>query len=405
MRFCKGIDPLQRVLPHMPLHHLSVHTRPETFCPSRTPLAGLAFTAVLPVPLARRGLPGQPLLFWADVFVADWIIAETVLPVVRSFVCVPSVANYPLYPLRLQQMRYPCVVVSRVQSHVLGQLPKSSLHSVEYFGHRRHVVDVCRFHMHVYDYIALAVHGAVFAVVKPVRFPIPALLSALRVCPALHPRGAPAALVRVVIPVKRLLPQFLTFLIYLRVQFAQICLRRDRYFHLLLLVLVRLRLDVRRIRIQDCSAYQPLRLALSQNFFEDLFRDVVVPESPATILTDRRRVRRLVCQIQPAKPLVGDVVVDLFLQPRLALDPVQIPHQQRSEQYFRVDGRPDVVRAIQRRAQIVDETEVHRAVHLPQKVILRHHLFHDHRLHLLLLLLPLLEHLFHRLVFFLVVLM
>ena len=93
-----------------------------------------------------------------------------------------------------------------------------------------------------------------FTVVKPVRLPIPALLSALRVRRALHPRGAPAALVRVVVPVKRLLPQFLTFLIYLRVQFAQICLRRNRYFRQLLLVLVRLRLDVRRIRIQDRSA-------------------------------------------------------------------------------------------------------------------------------------------------------
>ena len=76
--------------------------------------------------------------------------------------------------------------------------------------------------MHVYDHIALAVHCAVFAVVKPVRFPIPALLSALRVCRALHPRGAPAAIVCLVIPVKRLLPQFIPFLIYLRVQFAQI---------------------------------------------------------------------------------------------------------------------------------------------------------------------------------------
>ena len=55
--------------------------------------------------------------------------------------------------------------------------------------------------------------------------------------------------------------------------------------------------------------------------------------------------------------------------------------------------------------QIVDEAEVHRTVYFPQKVILRHHLFHDHQLHLLLLLSPLLEHLFHRLIFFLVVLM
>src|SRR5699024_10374818 len=136
MRFRKGIDPLQRPLPHMPLHHLSVHTRPETFCSSRTPLACPAFTAVLPVSLPRRGLPGKTLFLRSDVFVADWIIAKSVLPVVRSFVCVPSVANYPLYPLRLQQMRYPCVVVSRVQSHVFGQRAQPCFDLVEYFGHR-----------------------------------------------------------------------------------------------------------------------------------------------------------------------------------------------------------------------------------------------------------------------------
>ena len=68
MRFRKGIEPLQRVLPHMPLHHLSVHARPETLSSPWAPLAGLAFTAVLPVPLARRGLPGQTLFLRADVW-------------------------------------------------------------------------------------------------------------------------------------------------------------------------------------------------------------------------------------------------------------------------------------------------------------------------------------------------
>ena len=151
--------------------------------------------------------------------------------------------------------------------------------------------------------------------------------------------------------------------------------------------------------------FEPLRYALPQDLVEDLFGNVVIPETPATVLADRRRVRRLVCQVQPAEPLVGDVVVDLFLQPCLGLDPVQVPHQQHPEQYLRVDGGPAVVRAIQRRTQIVDEAEVHRTVYFPQKVILRHHLFHDHQFHLLLLLPPLLEHSLHRLVFFLVVLM
>lgn len=39
MRFRKGNDSVQRSLPHMPLHHLSAHTRPKAFSSPCTPLA------------------------------------------------------------------------------------------------------------------------------------------------------------------------------------------------------------------------------------------------------------------------------------------------------------------------------------------------------------------------------
>ncbi len=398
LRFCKGNDPVQRSLPHMPLHHLPAHTRPKAFSTPCTPLADFTLATVLPVSFPGRVLPCEPLLLRTDVFVALRVVAEAVLPVVCAFVCVPPVADYPLYSLPLQQVRDPRVVISRVQSHVPGQRAQSCFDFVEDLGQRSYVVDVCRLHMYIYNHVALAVHRAVLAVIKPVRFPLPALLAALRIRRALHPLRASAAPVLTVFPLKRLLPQFFPLLVHLRVQFGKICLRRDRNLHLLLFVLVCLGLDVRRIRVQNPSAYQSLFHALPQDLVEDLFRDVIVPEPPPSVLADRRRVRRLLRQIQPAEPFVRDVVVDLFFQSRLRFDPVQIPYKQHPKQYFRVNGRASVVRTIQRRAQIVDEAEIHRPVHFAQKVIFRYHLFHDHDLHLLLFLPPPFEHLSHRLV-------
>ncbi len=112
IRFRKGIDPVCRIPPHMPLHHLSAHTRPKAFRQPCTPLARHVFAAILPVPFARRGLPSEPLFLWVDVFVAFRVIAEAVLPIVLPFVRVPPVSDHPLYTLPLQQMRYPRVAGS-----------------------------------------------------------------------------------------------------------------------------------------------------------------------------------------------------------------------------------------------------------------------------------------------------
>ena len=122
MRFRKGIDPLQRPLPHMPLHHLSVHTRPETFCSSRTPLACPAFTAVCRYP-SRVVSSSQTLFLRADCIRRDPVVAETVLPVVRPFMRVPPYPITPCIPFRLQQMCYPCVVYPASSPMYLGSVP------------------------------------------------------------------------------------------------------------------------------------------------------------------------------------------------------------------------------------------------------------------------------------------
>lgn len=90
----------------------------------------------------------------------------------------PSVSDYALYAIAFQQMRNPCAVVSRVQPHILWQLPKPLLDFREYFGHGRNVVDVRGLYVYVHDHIMQIVHCAVLAVMEAVRLAIPRLLTA-----------------------------------------------------------------------------------------------------------------------------------------------------------------------------------------------------------------------------------
>ena len=209
------------------------------------------------------------------------------------------------------------------------------------------------------------------AVVEAIRLAFPALLAAVRIGRALHlryglGRSAAFTVFMVIFPVKRLLAEHLPVQVYLLVQLFQIGLGGLFHCYQFLLVLVRFRLDVGRIRVQDRTAHQALGNALPKNFVEYLLWYVVVPETPPPVLADRRRVRRFLRQLQPAKPLIRDVVVDFLFQPSLRLYSIQIPHQQHPKQYLRIDGWSPVVCAIQRCAQVVDKAEINDPVHLPK---------------------------------------
>ena len=107
------------------------------------------------------------------------VIAESVLSVGVRFVGMSSMPDYALYSLAFQQMRNPCAVVSRVQPHILWQLPKPLLDFRECFGPGRNVVDVRGLYVYVHDHIMQIVHCAVLAVMEAVRLAIPRLLTAL----------------------------------------------------------------------------------------------------------------------------------------------------------------------------------------------------------------------------------
>lgn len=100
-------------------------------------------------------------------------IAESVLSVGIRFVGMSPISDYALYPLAFQQMRNPCAVVSRVQSHILRQLPEPLFDFCEYFGHRRYIVDIRGLYVYVHDHVMQAVYRAMLAVMEAVRLAVP----------------------------------------------------------------------------------------------------------------------------------------------------------------------------------------------------------------------------------------
>ena len=194
-RIRKGHDAIQSILPYMSCHHPAFRGLTKACFSSAASSARLAVAEVLPVSLARCGFPIQPMFLRADVHVVFPVELESVFSVALCLVRMPPVSNDALYPVFLQQMRSLCVVISGVQTHVHGQMPKPLFNFPEDLRQRRGIVDIGRLNMHVDDDVMFAVHGTVLTVIKSIRLPISVLLSALRVRQARHPR-LPAALGR-----------------------------------------------------------------------------------------------------------------------------------------------------------------------------------------------------------------
>ena len=97
-------------------------------------------------------------------------------------VCMPSVANDPLNLILLQQVSDPGTVVSGVKPHVLWQFPQPVLYLFQDLWNRRYIIDIGWLYMHIHNDIVFTVNCPVFTVVKPIRFSVPGLLAAVRIC-------------------------------------------------------------------------------------------------------------------------------------------------------------------------------------------------------------------------------
>ena len=181
LRFGKGNDVIQGILPDMSLHHPSRHTCSKALCPSWADLTGFAVTEVLAIALAGGGFPVEMLVLRADVSIKVRVVFEAIFAVGRCLVGVPPVANDTLDSFLFQQMGDPGIVVSGIQSHVLRQFSQPHLDLVENFGERGDVVKIGRLDVDVDDHVALAVYRPVFAVMEAVRFAFLVQLAAFRV--------------------------------------------------------------------------------------------------------------------------------------------------------------------------------------------------------------------------------
>ena len=284
--------------------------------------------------------------------VLDWIIGETVFPEIVPLVRMPPVAYHRLYPGLYQLVTHRRAVVSRVQPHVLGLLSQPLFNILSYLCYGFYVVDIGRSDPHIHHNVVLAVHGPVLAVMKAVRLAFLVQLAAFRVAFAdLSCRGR----IIVILLVKGLLAQLLAVTVYGLVQLFQMRFGRPLHHDRRLFVLVSLGLDVRRVRIQNRPTHQSLFHGLAQNLVEDPFGNVVIPETPFPIHAQGCGIRRFLRQAQPTEPFIRHVIIDLFLQPPLRSDAVEIPHKQHTEQHLRLNRRTPQVSAVQRRAQPADE--------------------------------------------------
>ena len=189
---------------------------------------------------------------------------------------------------------------------------------------------------------------------KAVRLAFLVQLPAFRVAFALLDLSCRGRII-VILLFKGLLAQLLAVPLDGLVQLFQIRFGRPLHHDRHLFVFVGFGLDVGRIRIQNCSAHQSLFHGLAQNLIEDLFGNVVIPETSFPIYAQGCGVRRFLCQTQPTEPFIRHVVIDLFLQPPLRTDAVEIPHKQHAEQHLRLNRRTAQVGAVQRCAQPADE--------------------------------------------------
>ncbi len=144
--------------------------------------------------------------------------------------------------------------------------------------------------------------------------------------------------------------------------------------------LVGVGLEMRRVGIEHRAVDQAGPDRLLDDPVEDRLRYCLVLVAAATVLRQRRGVEHLVGQLEPQKPAVGDVDLDLAHQLPLRTNAEQVADEQRLEHQGRVERRPAVVGAVERRRQVMDEGKVDHPVDLAKQVILRDQLVEPHNL-------------------------
>ena len=146
------------------------------------------------------------------------------------------------------------------------------------------------------------------------------------------------------------------------------------------LALVGIGFQMRRIRVENRAVDQLVGNRLSDDRVEDVLGDGRVVEATTAVLAERRGVEHAIGQLQPQEPAIGDIDLDLAHQLALRADAKQIADEQCLEHQRRIERRTAVVGAVESRNPVMDEGEVDHRVDLAKQVVLRHQTVESHHL-------------------------
>ena len=90
---------------------------------------------------------------------------------------------------------------------------------------------------------------------------------------------------------------------------------------------------------EPLTADQARRHAAADRLLEDLAQDAAVAEAAVPVHRETRVVGNLVLKLQPAKPPIGQVEIDIFTKLTIKADRVAITDNQHSDHQFRINRR------------------------------------------------------------------
>jgi hypothetical protein len=344
---------------------------------------------ILPVAFAIRGAVAEQLSVGADIDIELFVVAILALVEVAVAMRRSAITDHPINVALFQSLRDRCRRVAGIDAHRADIEPEPLPLPVQTAQIRNRVVYVGRRHMRVGDDGVAPIHGAMIQIEEPLRLTVPHHVAGVLVGAA-HFDLFALRLCR--LRLQRRLAVCGAIFSDGRFQRRQILLRLHLNLRQVVLVLVGVGLQMRRVGVEHRTRGQTLVHRQQHDPIEDLLIDRALGKTPAAVLAQRRCIRHLVAQLQPKEPAVGHVHLHLPHQLTLRTHPVQIPQQQQLEQHHRIKCRTTVVLAVKMLHPIPDKTEIHRLIDLPQQVLLRHKRPDRYPLQLFLLQLRFLQH-------------
>ena len=128
--FRKPCDSFQSVLPYMAYHLPSCGFLRDAFISSGTVSTIFTAAPVFSEPDSVCCSPVKVFTFRTDICIEVVIISESIFSKRFLRMSMPSVPDYSLDMVFLQQMSNPCTVVAGVKSHVLRQVSQSECYLI-----------------------------------------------------------------------------------------------------------------------------------------------------------------------------------------------------------------------------------------------------------------------------------